>query len=919
VHELGGQLGELTAKHDDVLAAKHQQYLDHEKTKLELNKLKTHHEKELVRLESELSLASSSATRKSATLEAESDRSVAQSLQHNQQLADARLELESALQESLDVTKAKTSLENEVSALKSHVEILTADSEDRALEIIKIRREKTETAEHLTKAREEVHRTKMLLIGKDGGESLPQTDQLRGELASQAAAHATEMDEVITITKGLRSDLEAAERTASKLRAEKRASASAADPTGLQVQLAAAEQKHADAIDTIIVLQEQRDALEEAASNGTVKVSEDRAAAAEAKAAALQAELDISKLSRSGTEVTSDEKKAHNDKRYDEAIDTIIALQDSVAAAQGRIKELEAASEASGAGGGGDGGVAAAAVAAAADAKLRATETELAETKLAVSAATVVAVEKDEEVAALEAAAAGAAAKVSELEAALVVARKNSVGSTEALDMVITLQDAATKDAAKITELELLLVGAAATATATSDGASADVNAELMATIRTLQDQGKAQRANYSELAAQMSATEPATAALKEEVAVLKQRNADAIEKIVALQDEADGDLSADEDASEALVATQQQLQDAMDTITVIMEERDNAQEHVVALEGELDAAMGAGAADELGGAGGAQLEVSTVKAEARILKVKLDASEAAAAASAAELASTSQQLTDAIDAVSSIMGERDDAAERAAALESEVAALHANNGGGSGSGAAEAAAAATAAAERESALAAARAAARRAQQEERAAAAEAAAEEQRVVAAELLAAAEEAEAVDAAPSSTAAPPVKLRTKKTVVADPAAVGVQRRTKEKRPSLVALGLASNQPGSVTATEEAKAPATELQKSFNRLSRRGPNPFAGKTAAPGPKSPQHAPVLDTAGKSAHDRTAMWESQMVTSPGGTAQEAAPSPFKRGGTFRVGLGLLAWCEGAGRPCFEGGGVCSGIGVACV
>ena len=48
-------------------------------------------------------------------------------------------------------------------------------------------------------------------------------------------------------------------------------------------------------------------------------------------------------------------------------------------------------------------------------------------------------------------------------------------------------------------------------------------------------------------------------------MAILKQRNADAIEKIVTLQDEANADTEADvvTNDSEELAATQEQLQDA--------------------------------------------------------------------------------------------------------------------------------------------------------------------------------------------------------------------------------------------------------------------------------------------------------------------------------------------------------------------
>ena len=542
------------------------------------------------------------------------------------------------------------------------------------------------------------------------------------------------MDEVIAITKGLRTDLETSERLASNLRAELRAekreadkktsaaaTASAGGGGELVAKLAEMEQKHADAIDTIIVLQDERDRLQDAAAaggglgskrsslgdgddDGLYLAEKNRADQAEETANQLQAELDILKLNRSAPAVTADAQKAHNDKRYDEAIDTIIALQDTVTQAEERVQELEAKNAATAAAPAAASvstvdvaaAQAAAVLAAKQNARITALEAELAEARLAVSAATVDHTAADHEVSELRASEASNVAKMATLEKDLAKAKKKALTNNEALDTIITLQDAATADSDRIRELESELTAAKGAAAARSP---AEANSELIETIKLLQAQGKDHRAKYTSVVKELAESEgnvANVAAVNAENATLKQHNADCVGKIVSLQTELDEAIEAAEEAAEnsgggggytegEVAELKEQVEDALQTITVVMDERDQAEARVSELEVVIDAlgdppgspggSMGGG--DGGSGAHGAHmLEVDAAKSEARILRLKLDRSETEAADAANVLAEKSQELADAVDAVASVMADRDAFESKASALQAKLDAI---------------------------------------------------------------------------------------------------------------------------------------------------------------------------------------------------------------------------------------------------
>lgn len=949
-HELGGQLGELTAKHDDAVAGQNKAHLELEQAKLELSRKTIMHERELIKVNGELERASAAANRKAASSSADSDRSVRMLTEHKQQVASARIELEAALQESLDVTKAKTKLETENSDLRAQLAGLRADSADNSGEVDTLRRERTSFAEQLAAARQELAAAKRQLAATDGpaseAELTSKIDHLRSELAAQSSAHAAEMDEVIAITKGLRTDLETSERLASTLRADKRdADRKAATAAGggsggdLAAKLAATEAKHSDAIDTIIALQDERDALQTTAAGGIASkrsslggdgdgddsaylAEKDRADQAEETANALQAELDILKLNRSAPAVTADAEKAHTDKRYDEAIDTIIALQDTVTHAEERIQELEAAA-ATGTSEASTVWVAAAeasaSLAAKQNARITVLESELAESRLDVSAATVNHTAADHELAELKVSAAASVAKVAALQAELAAVKKQAFANNDALDTIIALQDAASTDGERIKELESELAAANAAA---GERSTAEVSSELIATIKLLQSQGKEHRSKYSEVVKQLAESDgnaANVAAVNEENAKLKQQNADCVQQIVALQAEVDeaveeaeqavedagsggGGGGVGEHTEEEVSALKEQVEDALETITVVMDERDVAEARIAELEAEVIEALGDPPASPsaLNLSGGAQLQMDAHKSEAKILKLKLEKAEAAASDAEHALAAKSQELADAVDAVASIMADKDASESKAVALQAMVDALHSGGGSGGNDDSAAAAAAATAeaiakkraaeaaaleqanaarvvrkerrrkSAELDLQAAQAMAAAAKAEQESADALAEA-----RAMAAEAKAeqdaseAAKAAEAADyvASPSASIAPPVKRR-------------------EKKMSLDANG----------------EPVSELQKTFQRRSVRGrptnaifnsENPFSKKTATPA----EPAPPVDMTGMHASERASLFEKTYsagaATPAKATAAAAAgtgagtSSPFgrKKGG----------------------------------
>ena len=935
-HELGGQLGELTAKHDDAVAGQNKAHLELEQAKLELSRKTIMHERELIKVNGELERASAAANRKAASSSADSDRSVRMLTEHKQQVASARIELEAALQESLDVTKAKTKLETENSDLLAQLAGLRADSADNSGEVDTLRRERTSFAEQLAAARQELAAAKRQLAATDGpaseAELTSKIDHLRSELAAQSSAHAAEMDEVIAITKGLRTDLETSERLASTLRADKRdADRKAATAAGggsggdLAAKLAATEAKHSDAIDTIIALQDERDALQTTAAGGIASkrsslggdgdgddsaylAEKDRADQAEETANALQAELDILKLNRSAPAVTADAEKAHTDKRYDEAIDTIIALQDTVTHAEERIQELEAAA-ATGTSEASTVWVAAAeasaSLAAKQNARITVLESELAESRLDVSAATVNHTAADHELAELKVSAAASVAKVAALQAELAAVKKQAFANNDALDTIIALQDAASTDGERIKELESELAAANAAA---GERSTAEVSSELIATIKLLQSQGKEHRSKYSEVVKQLAESDgnaANVAAVNEENAKLKQQNADCVQQIVALQAEVDeaveeaeqavedagsggGGGGVGEHTEEEVSALKEQVEDALETITVVMDERDVAEARIAELEAEVIEALGDPPASPsaLNLSGGAQLQMDAHKSEAKILKLKLEKAEAAASDAEHALAAKSQELADAVDAVASIMADKDASESKAVALQAMVDALHSGGGSGGNDDSAAAAAAATAeaiakkraaeaaaleqanaarvvrkerrrkSAELDLQAAQAMAAAAKAEQESADALAEA-----RAMAAEAKAeqdaseAAKAAEAADyvASPSASIAPPVKRR-------------------EKKMSLDANG----------------EPVSELQKTFQRRSVRGrptnaifnsENPFSKKTATPA----EPAPPVDMTGMHASERASLFEK---TYSAGAATPAKATAAAAGGT---------------------------------
>jgi len=437
-----------------------------------------------------------------------------------------------------------------------------------------------------------------------------------------------------------------------------------------------------------------------------------------------------------------------------------------------------------------------------------------------------------------------------------------------------------------------------------------------------LQSQGKEHRSKYSEVVKQLAESDgnaANVAAVNEENAKLKQQNADCVQQIVALQAEVDeaveeaeqavedagsggGGGGVGEHTEEEVSALKEQVEDALETITVVMDERDVAEARIAELEAEVIEALGDPPASPsaLNLSGGAQLQMDAHKSEAKILKLKLEKAEAAASDAEHALAAKSQELADAVDAVASIMADKDASESKAVALQAMVDALHSGGGSGGNDDSAAAAVAATAeaiakkraaeaaaleqanaarvvrkerrrkSAELDLQAAQAMAAAAKAEQESADALAEA-----RAMAAEAKAeqdaseAAKAAEAADyvASPSASIAPPVKRR-------------------EKKMSLDANG----------------EPVSELQKTFQRRSVRGrptnaifnsENPFSKKTATPA----EPAPPVDMTGMHASERASLFEKTYsagaATPAKATAAAAAgtgagtSSPFgrKKGG----------------------------------